>query len=71
MLLMTRAPQKEGARIQQRFVTEFFENHSSYWLFFFQICRRILSILEINMFLATVIMERENTAVEMNSNLKK
>ena len=34
MLLMTRAPQKDRARIQERFVTEFVENHSSYWLFF-------------------------------------
>ena len=45
MLFMTRAPQKDRARIQERFVTEFVENHSSYLLFFY-ICRRILSILE-------------------------
>ena len=47
-VLMTRAPQKDRARIQQRFVTEFVENHSSYWFLLFQICQRILSILEIN-----------------------
>ena len=28
--MMTRAPQEDRARIQQRFVTEFVENHSSY-----------------------------------------
>ena len=42
ILLMTRAPQKDRARIQQRFVTEFVENHSSYWLFAFfaeEFCR--------------------------------
>ena len=70
---MTRAPQKDRARIQERFVTEFVENHSSYWLlFFFQICRRILSILEINICFSRVSnYGARNAAVEINSNQKK
>ena len=68
---MTRAPQKDRARIQQRFVTEFVENHSSYWLFVFFLPKNFVDLRKIYMFLASVIMEQENAAVVINSNLKK
>ena len=63
---MTRAPQEDRARIQQRFVTEFVENPSSYWLFVFFLPKNFVDLRKIYMFLASVIMEQENAAVEIN-----